>query len=44
MPDNLLNFDFTSLYPGAMKSYNINPKDLRTLIRKEKIKKLFNLL
>lgn len=43
MPNNTINFDFTSLYPNVMKQHNINPKHLRTILRKAKIKKLFNL-
>lgn len=39
----VLNFDFTSLYPNTMKQFNINPDEIRVIIRKNKIKKLFDL-
>ena len=38
-----INFDFTSLYAHSQKVYNIKPNNFRTIKRKQKIKKIFNL-
>ena len=38
-----INMDFVSLYPGVQKAYNIKTPHLRTMLRKQKIKKIFNL-
>lgn len=38
-----INMDFVSLYPGVQKSYNIKTPHLRAMLRKVKIKKIFNL-
>ena len=38
-----INMDFVSLYPGVQKAYNIKTPHLRTMLRKMKIKKIFNL-
>lgn len=39
----LINFDFSTLYPGVQKAYNIKSPHLRAILRKKKIKKIFNL-
>ena len=41
LPHLSMVFDFASLYPGTMRSYNIDPD--KSIIRKIKIKKIFNL-
>lgn len=38
-----INFDFTSLYPNTMRQFNIVPTEIRAIIRKNKINKLFDL-
>ena len=41
----IVNLDFTTLYPQVQKSYNagVHPPYLRAILRKGKIKKIFNL-
>ena len=39
----IINFDFATLYPGVQKAYNIRIPHLRAMLRKNKIKKIFNL-
>lgn len=39
----LMNFDYSSLYPRIQKPYNIIPTKLKSILRKRKIKKLFDL-
>jgi hypothetical protein len=39
----ILNLDFASLYPGTQVAYNIGLSIRKAIIRKMKIKKIFNL-
>lgn len=39
----IVNLDFATLYPGVQKAYNIKIPHLRAMLRKNKIKKIFNL-
>ena len=40
----IVNLDFATLYPQVQKSYNagVHPPYLRAMLRKMKIKKIFN--
>jgi hypothetical protein len=38
MKDKILNFDFASLYPNVVKTYD----NILTIRRKNKIRRLFN--
>lgn len=40
--DFVVNMDFASLYPTQQKWYNIKPIPERVIIRKAKIKRIFN--
>ncbi len=43
MAQSIINLDFATLYPGVQKAYNIKNPHLRVILRKNKIKKIFNL-
>ena len=43
MKDKVVNMDFASLYPTQQKWYNIKPIPENVIIRKVKIKRLFNI-
>lgn len=45
MDQPIMNLDFATLYPQVQKSYNagVHPPYLRAILRKRKIKKIFNL-
>jgi DNA polymerase elongation subunit (family B) len=38
----IINMDFASLYPNTQKAYNIGSSMRKAVIRKMKIKKIFN--
>jgi DNA polymerase elongation subunit (family B) len=42
MKDKVVNMDFASLYPTQQKWYNIKPIPERVIIRKARIKRIFN--
>jgi hypothetical protein len=39
---SVVNMDFTSLYPNQMKWWNITPVPEKVIIRKTRIKRIFN--
>jgi hypothetical protein len=39
----IVNLDFATLYSEVQKTYNIKTPHLRAMLRKVKIKKIFNL-
>ena len=41
--NQVINFDFNSLYPGIMKTHNIRPDRPRIIRRMNKIKGIFSL-
>lgn len=43
MAQPIMNLDFATLYPGVQKAYNIKTPHLRAMLRRVKIKKIFNL-
>lgn len=43
MAQPIINFDFATLYPSVQKVHNIRTPHLRAMLRKIKIKKIFNL-
>jgi DNA polymerase elongation subunit (family B) len=42
MKDKVVDMDFASLYPTQQKWYNIKPIFDRVIIRKTRIKRIFN--
>lgn len=43
MESLIIDFDYVDLYPNIMKSFNIYPDNPVAILRKNKIKKIFNL-
>lgn len=39
----IIDLDFATLYPSVQRAYSIKAPHLRALLRKNKIKKIFNL-
>ena len=42
MKDKVVDMDFASLYPTQQKWYNVKPIPDRVIIRKTRIKRIFN--